>query len=353
MRAHALRSWWEAAGGVAKVYHPMESSFFGYRLGCSAYNLIQKTVPRFHYVYFHLLEFAALHRGPRRIMGSDEVLAKFSEFSPDLVVSMHAHLNHGYFDLLKNEIGNRLRFVVYSGELGNGSGFSRHWINPENDLFAGPTSECCEAAESRGMPAEKCLVAGPLLRKSFYHQHYATPNEILFQKYKLLQNRPVYLLCTGANGVNNHEEIIRAFVASCISCNVIALCGVNKSLQMRLSNGLGNDKVRVVPLDTIDDKEMMDLMNLADWAFARPGAGVTTEAMVVGCPMIFDLTGGVMPQEMNNLNYWKKHAPALLTCNKPRLLPQIVSSNPTIPRLRMPIGREPEVLLAALNNLVP
>ena len=38
----------------------------------------------------------------------------------------------------------------------------------------------------------------------------------------------------------------------------------------------------------------------------RPSrAGMTTEAIACGTPVVFDLSRGMMPQESNNLNFWK------------------------------------------------
>ena len=104
-------------------------------------------------------------------------------------------------------------------------------------------------------------------------------------------------------------------------------------------------------METIDDLEMVKLMKVADWAFARPGAGITTEAMATGCPLIFDLTGGIMPQETNNLNYWKIHARSLVTCSRPSSLPAIAQSVAEIPNLKMPSCMNPEKFVSILKNL--
>ena len=213
MRANALLDWWTGRGGEAKVYHPLESSFIGYRFGCNLYNFIQRKLPFMHFVYFYFLEFASMHRGAGRIIGSSKFLKVCSDFNPKLVVSMHSHLNHGYFDLLRAKVSRTLPFAVYCGELADGLGFSRHWVNPYINLFAGPTAECCLAAQKRGMPTEKCLNAGPLLRKSFYKKATNTRENVL-GKYDLEPKVSTYLLSTGANGVNNHKKVIQSLIES-------------------------------------------------------------------------------------------------------------------------------------------
>ncbi len=50
---------------------------------------------------------------------------------------------------------------------------------------------------------------------------------------------------------------------------------------------------------------MSILLRNALWLLCRPGAGLAAEALATGAPVIFNLCGGVMPQESNNLNYWR------------------------------------------------
>ena len=58
--------------GKARILRPLENGFKLYRLGTSLYNAIQKNLPLFHYLYFYFLEYASLHRGARRIIGSKD-----------------------------------------------------------------------------------------------------------------------------------------------------------------------------------------------------------------------------------------------------------------------------------------
>jgi len=155
MRAYALANWWNKKGGLSHVYHPLENTFVGYKFGCTLYNLIQKKIPRFHSLYFRFLEIANLHRNPQKIIGAQKYIETCRAFNPDLIVSMHAHLNHGYFELVKVNLSNPIPFAVYCGELADGVGFSKHWVNPQNNLFIGPYKEGVEAAQKRGMPRER------------------------------------------------------------------------------------------------------------------------------------------------------------------------------------------------------
>ena len=78
------------------------------------YNFIQKTYPGAHALYFKFLEKASLHRRSNQIQGRDKYLRLVYGLQPKLIISVHAHLNHGYFDLVKHSVrGERTKFLIY------------------------------------------------------------------------------------------------------------------------------------------------------------------------------------------------------------------------------------------------
>ena len=350
MRANALKSWWTEGKGEARIMHPLENGFALYRWGSGLYNFIQKKLPLFHYFYFHFLEYASIHRGARRIIASGKFSSEVREFSPDLVLSVHAHLNHGYFQLARDAIPHkRSKFVIFCGELADGQGFSRHWINPDADLFSGPFEETCQAARKKGMPKEKTLVAGPLLRKPFYQSEEQPARAEFLAEYGLSEKLKTYVLGTGANGVNRHREVIDAFSRTDPQCQLLALCGKNKSTFEELERIKERSKVSFVALPEQSAWNMAMILRHADCLFARPGAGMTTEAVACGTPVIFDVSRGIMPQETNNLNFWKTHAPSLVTTARPSRLPELVTRE--IPSVRISMDSAPRKLLNALDRL--
>ena len=352
MRAHALSDWWSKKGGLCQVYHPLENTFIGYKIGCTLYNLIQKKIPRFHSLYFRFLEIANLHRTPRKIIGAPKYIEKCRSFNPDLMVSMHAHLNHGYFELVKVNLSKQIPFAVYCGELADGIGFSKHWVNPQNDLFIGPYEEGVDAAHKRGMPFEKTLVGGPLLREDFYMSWEDGKKREVLSKYGLEASKPIFLLGTGANGVNQHQEVICAMQGADIEGQIVALCGSNLQTYEKISRIPSTSNLSIKALPKIEALSMVELLNISSWILARPGAGLTTEAIVTGCPVIFDLSGGCMPQERNNLNFWKQRTGELITSSSPRQLVNIIRSGRQIPKLKIPMESSPRVLLDGLTNLI-
>jgi UDP-N-acetylglucosamine:LPS N-acetylglucosamine transferase len=87
----------------------------------------------------------------------------------------------------------------------------------------------------------------------------------------------------------------------------------------------------------------------AKFLFARPGAGTTTEAVVCGTPMIFDLSRGVMPQEVNNLNFWEIRNSKIIKTNKPKNVRQYIAQD--IPSIKIEIDSTPKRLLNSLEML--
>jgi processive 1,2-diacylglycerol beta-glucosyltransferase len=350
MRAFALRDWWMEKGYESEVFHPLESSFVGYKLGCKLYNLIQKKLPLLHYAYFHFLEYASLHRNPARIFGAQKYVQKISSYRPKLIVSMHAHLNHGYFELSRSSY-LKPRFAVFCGELADGYGFSKHWVNPQNDLFVSPYTEGSLAAQRRGMPIEKTLVSGPLLRKPFYSQQDIVNKEEILKKFGLDDKLPIYVLGTGANGVNRHLPVIKALCAGSFDAQVVALCGKNEKTYEAVLALSKSSRLKVLPLPKLNAESMFELLNIASWMLARPGAGLTTEAVVTGCPLIFDLSGGCMPQEKINLNFLRSRQGKVICVSSPREIIKIIQSKEPIPSLRIPVQASPDLLLKALERL--
>ena len=94
---------------------------------------------------------------------------------------MHAHLNHGYFELSRST-HLKPRFAVFCGELADGYGFSKHWVNPQNDLFISPYKEGSVAAQKGECPL-KNLGIRTSLRKPFYSQQDIINKEEILKKF--------------------------------------------------------------------------------------------------------------------------------------------------------------------------
>ena len=350
MRANALKYWWEKRGGNAIVSQPLENSFPLYRMGSNFYNLIQKYCPAMHNFYFNFLEVASLHRKKELILGTKNWLNSVSEFEPDIVVSVHAHLNHGYFDILRENFQRKLKFTIYCGELADGIGFSRHWINPKVDCFYGPFEETCKAALKRGMPEEKTKVVGPLLRRGFYQVISPKERGRICNKYDISSDTPIFVLGTGANGVNRHLKVLHSLARCEQDFQVVALCGKNEKTYNEILEQRKLFRFKVFPFKTIDDYEMACFLRSANFLFSRPGAGSITEAIVCGTPVIFDVSRGIMPQERNNLNFWRNRSSSIVSCRNPNKLNLLSLS--FLPSVKVNLESAPEDLISNLESLI-
>lgn len=352
IRAQAIQEFCHSLRIDSLVLRPLEDSSSVYLLGTNIYNWIQRFYPRLHSLYFRLLEYASLHADPKLIIGGNEFQDQISEFSPSAVISVHAHLNHGFWDLIQNAMPRHSvpSFMIYCGELDDGVGYSRHWINPKANLFCGPTNSTINAAKKRGMPSNKCRVLGPLLRQPFYEKDTSQIRNNFCKKHSLNPNIPIALLATGANGVNSHEMALKAVANSKKRIQVIALCGRSRQLYKRIK--LLSDKYDypIKALAQIDAYEMSTIINLSLWVFGRPGAGLTTEVVASGKNMIFDISRGIMPQEHNNLNFFKNQGQPPLVASNTETLCKHICNEFTMrpPKMEM----QPNVIKQTLVKLV-
>ena len=60
------------------------------------------------------------------------------------------------------------------------------------------------------MPVSRILVGGPLLREPFYRDNQRFNSSKVYSDHGLDSIKPIFLLGTGANGVNHHLSIIKA-----------------------------------------------------------------------------------------------------------------------------------------------
>ena len=228
-----------------------------------------------------------------------------------MILSTHGSLNHGFFDLAREHMGREnVRCVTYCGELFGKYGFSRHWVNPDADLFIGAVSETAAMARRLGMPADRTAVGGFLLNPSFYRPPL-TPEEraTFLQSLDLDPERFTLLLSTGEHGANNHLAFLEALRKRKPrrDLQIIALCGRDVRALAKVREW-ARLNAKAFPVLGLPHSHMMHLlMQAADAVLGRPGTGTTSEAIISGCPIIFNAVGGFMPQEWITMRYARRH----------------------------------------------
>jgi processive 1,2-diacylglycerol beta-glucosyltransferase len=276
-----------------------------------------------HHVYFNFLDLVPTTRCFKPL-GADRFRAVLERVRPDVVLSVHDHLNHAYFDYARAVLGrDRVRCVTYCDELHGGYGFSHQWVDPEADLFIGVVPETCEAAVRWGMVPEKTFVGGFMTRRFFYKADGNAPCS---------PREFTLLLMASGHGAQNHIVFLEALKRRRVDAKVLALCGASaEAARAVIAWAAANPSlpVQVLPHDT----DIGQLMRSVSAVVARPGAGVCSEAIVSRCPLLINTLGGLMPQELINVKFFRKHNIANVI-HRPDDLARVAAewkANPSLP----------------------
>ena len=326
MRAQALQAWAKKMGGFeTHIHQTLEGTHPLYHFGVHLYNFIQKKLPLAHHLYFNYLELVPHFENPGQIHGRKKFQKVLREQRPDIVLSTHAHLNHGFFQIAKETFRKRLPLTVtYCGELHGTYGFSRRWVNPKADHFLGAVPETCKAAHRLGMPPERNHCAGFLLRPQFYKTPLdGKERQSYLQSFGLNPDKTTLILGTGANSANNHLPFLKAIQQSGLpNLQIVALCGKSERLYQNLHAFSQRHKSsKILRLPYLD--KPANLFQSADALLCRPGTGLTSEAILCGIPILHNTLGGTMPQEAITLAYCRKHGLSH-QISKPSQLPALL-----------------------------
>jgi len=316
MRARAFQEWAQAAPYPrvsAQLHRPLEKSHELYAFGVWLYNWIQRTAPFLHHAYYNFLEVVPIVR-TRRPLGASRYREVLEELRPDVLLSVHDSLNHGFFEYAREVLGrDRVKCATYCGELSGGYGFSRHWVNPAADLFIGAVPETCGAAVRWGMPRDRIRLGGFLLRRFFYDKPAEDEGRAAFirEQLHLDPDEFILLLSASSRGAHNHVRFLDALKRHRVDAQVVLLCGKSQITESEVSGWAKANpsaRVRLVPHNT----NVGQLMRSVSAIVARPGTGTTSEAIVSGCPLLLNCLGGIMPQERITAKFCREHGLAQL-----------------------------------------
>ena len=306
--ARATAAWCQKIYGSTvqvRIEHVLENSHLFYRGGVRFYNVIQRHIPWFHHFYYHLGEFLELVNHSTVGFGRAYCVRLLEEFRPDAVLSVHGCLNLGYFELVKQVLGPRVRCATYCAEFGGGYGFSRNWVNRGGDGFFARTEEAASVALRRRVEPHNVHVAGHWAPPPFYGPGLSdAAKDAAFKKMGLDPGIFTVLLSTGGAGAQNHLSFLQALRPLGDRVQAIVLCGRNENTRRRIKNWADSQNsfaLRTLPFTN----DMPNLLRIASAVVARAGATTAGEALLSGCPIIFNALGGMMPQEIPTWRYFK------------------------------------------------
>jgi processive 1,2-diacylglycerol beta-glucosyltransferase len=309
-RAYSLAQWLEAAGATVRVEHLLENSSWLPRFGVWVYNTIQKTAPVLHNLYWFIAEGFARMQGERLSFGRGYFVRLLKDFRPNLVVSMHDCLNRGYFQCARETLGPGLRTATYCGEWSGGFGFSRNWVEKSADLFVARTSDAWEYALLCGMPADRAEIFCNLLPPRAFENPLDTAGKAAFRtSLGLDPHRFTVLLAAGAAGANNHVRLLDQ-LAALPGTQAIAFCGKSAKAARKIAKWKAAHPDYPLFVEGYS-RRVHTLLQAADCVASRGGANTTAEALYNATPILFNLLGGVMPQERLTLRYFTSHGAAL------------------------------------------
>ena len=317
--AEALRDWlrqWDPAGEV-RIEQVLENGSGPYRGGVALYNWIQKHAPWIHQAYWCLMEFEDLIKPGTLLFGRRYVGKLLRQFNPDLIISTHPHTNRGHFAFAKRVLGPQLRCLTCCTELAGGFGFSRNWLSSSADAIWVQTAEVAAELGRRRYPPERIALLGPLLYPA-YHRPLPTtqrpapdPKTHSSASDRALppsrtEELPLLVLGAGANGANNHCRLLEVLQPFAGRLAVGALTGRRQpALDQVQAWAAAHPSLAVQALGFQGPEQMAALYRRA-WAMvARPGARTATEALLLGCPLVFNCFGTTMPQEWLARRYFR------------------------------------------------
>jgi UDP-N-acetylglucosamine:LPS N-acetylglucosamine transferase len=164
-------------------------------------------------------------------------------------------------------------------------------------------------------PAERVRCLGPLLYPAFHGGARASAQP---------PGRPRLVLASGANGANNHIPLLEQMLPYADRLELVALCGRRDDVRRELQRWADQHPQLSLEVLGFQGPEQMAELYRSAWAHvARPGARTATEALFMGCPLIFNRMGSTMPQESLAVRYFQRRQLAT-SIRSPRELHQVV-----------------------------
>lgn len=308
---------------VEIVNVPLISGSQRVRMLYESYNVMLRADPRYAKHGLRLLNAFNVERVviPWVRRGYLNVRRFLERGQPDLIVSVHAILNHSFTRVLR-ECGwqQRIPYVVVCTDLTNN--FLRGWANPDATKVITFTEQARQQMIEYGMPAEKIVVHnGFAVNPSFFTERL-TKEEARAQL-GLDPNTFTILVSLGGMAIpRKTAAIVRMLIRSNLPVQLLVICGMNRTLKRKMHYVARTAKIRMHVHGFTQRISLM--MSAADLMISKPGPGSIMEAVVKELPLLLDDVTEPMPQEKGNLAFALQHGIAR-SFTSYRQLPRIIS----------------------------
>lgn len=170
--------------------------------------------------------------------------------------------------------------------------------------------------ERLGIPASKITVSGIPIDPIFAE---AKDKMEMRRKHRLAPDKLTILLSAGGFGVGPVEHITKSLSELEHPAQVVALCGRNEELKVRLQDSVSrlpaNNRVSIKPIG--HTTEMDELMSAADILLGKPGGLTTSEALAKS--LVFVIVNPIPGQEERNSDHLLEEGVAVRCNNLPAL----------------------------------
>ena len=319
-RAFTFRAWVHKLHGDridVKIERLLENSSLLLKFGVELYNWIQKTAPFLHNLYWWVVEgFGALNNR-LRIFGYSYFRKLILTYRPHIILSVHDSTNRGYFEAARKLLRrDSIVCATYCGEYTSGRGYSRHWVDPDVNLFCARTEEARAHALILGVPPQRTKLLQNFLPPEAFSKVLEGEGRKEFRKeiLGLAAGKFTVLLAAGGEGANDHKKFLEILVRYQGNIQAVAICGGNAGAYSRLRAWKKRHAHFQFYLEGYSS-QVHQLMQVSDAVVTRGGANTASEALFFGCPIIFHTLGGSMPQERLTMEYFLKLNAARLVAN--------------------------------------
>jgi len=293
-----------------RIEQMLEKSSVVNRAGVNFYNKIQASAPWVHKAFYAFVELQSVLNKDTVSLGRRYYVNVLKEYRPHLVLSVHDCLNRGYFQLARKVLGpDNVACATYCGEFSGGWGYSRNWIEPTADMYFSRTATAQDYAIKKGIPREKARVRGYLMHPHAHYEVIAAQDRGGFREERLGLRPDLFtvFLATGGNGANNHFDLLPALVKRADRCQAIVICGRNKQAYNDLVHWRANHPEFNCYVEGYSEVVHL-LMQVSDVIVTRGGTTTCAKALHFKCPIIFNASGGIMPQEELTWKYLRNGA---------------------------------------------